>query len=1245
MLRKLLTFGCLLISGLCVYAQRSGSDVLTFEATEWNDHAVVSTNRLESHTNVVAFANENDIEKGNYRRSPYYISLNGTWNLKIFDTPSIENLTIDSKHFSVSDWQSGQVPSLHLEDRGRIMKIPAVSNLLLDTKGNTVATYCKEFEAYKTWSNYAVWLQLQARTAYYVWVNNQFVGYAENSRVPSTFDISKYLKFGKTNTLIVQTISLSDGALMETNLDNSVNGLCGDVALLLKPETHVGDFSLIPTYNADTKIGMIDLDVDLESLSGKGRYYLEVELWDPKGKEFDKMGKWVAFDKRKSVSLHLNRDFTHVDVWNDVTPNLYTAVLRVRNENLEVVETVGTRFGFRSVNYKDGALCVNGEKIKLKGIVFDGLQNTSKDVLRKELSKVKELNMNAVWMSAFSTNEDVFYELCDELGLYVVCDADLSPYASQKQVLATDEDYSLMFTSRVHDIYSNYKNHTSIVAWSLGQSEDNGLCMEQAYSHLKSLEKHRPVLYPGAHYAENTDIVTLKEQTPEMLRQYVQKNNKRSLLLLNFGIINGNSLGGLSAMWNAVNSNEKFQGGFLYSWDNLYQDSQLLPCADEIKSMFKDIDVSIIKTTPDAGEFMISNHSNNLLPSHYKVEYCIYTTLKSRIVEGEVSNLPKPRQSETTTLKIPQLALYAGENLYIRFVVKQRKDSPAVPKNTVLSEIQIPLAMPQATRQPLPEYSRQPINIVMDTNESKNMLTVNGNRFSVSFDLGSGEIRSYSFNNVNIFDMAPQLHCWREPIPNDIADNHLVRTWQQYNPNQIQRRMVDIDYRVLDEYSIAIDVMSQYLAIDGSPLIDEKQSYLILSTGDVLLTEDLALLSPNKKPACVGLTMALNKALTTVEWEGLKGESYPDRKGFNVRGIYNDDISNLYHPYASSQESGNRTDTKWVSCKNESVGFFVDMLDTLFDFSIQPKLSSWVADFDYSMSGIGNAASNMGIQPQYLLNSDNYHFVLHFCGYDCEENAARDFCQIKYPQSTSVNLPMPEISADRVRFDAPMKISITVPDKNIQIRYTTDGSDPNEQSPLYKSPITIESTTLIKARSFKKGVLHSFTASQLYSFDYISSVKFQNTPNTPYNSNYSSTLVDGEYGDVNDLSRGWVGFSGNDMVVTLMLSKPVNIDQVQLQFAHVPDAWILAPTAVEVYTSADGVDYSTKDTASLNFDPVSEDMNHSEYLKVSVSVPRNNVRYVKIVARNAGRLPQWHKAKGLKSWILSDEVILKESIH
>ena len=239
---------------------------------------------------------------------------------------------------------------------------------------------------------------------------------------------------------------------------------------------------------------------------------------------------------------------------------------------------------------------------------------------------------------------------------------------------------------------------------------------------------------------------------------------------------------------------------------------------------------------------------------------------------------------------------------------------------------------------------------------------------------------------------------------------------------------------------------------------------------------------------------------------------------------------------------------------------------------------------------------------------------------------------------------MPLIEKGRERFDAPKEITLSSETEGAKIYYTTDGTEPTEKSALYTKPFSISASCVVSARCFKEGCTSSFVATQRFGFDYIVSATFAKKANTPYNYHQETILFDGETGTPADLQSGWLGFSGSDLDVTFLLAKEISLQDVELHFAHVPESWAFAPVEVLVSTSADGATFSQPARAEIRYNPASEEMNSAQVVTIKVMVAQPNVRYVKVVAKGIGKIPAWHRAKGLKPWLMIDEVELNEEI-
>jgi len=316
-------------------------------------------NVLLPRANMVAYEDENAIEKLAYRDSPYYLELSGSWKQRRTD-----------------------------------------SSIL----------YSRQIDVEKTWKDYLVHLNVRCGRACRVMLDNVVVGYADDSRNWNEFHLSPFLRYGKTMTLTIEALRQSQGALLE---DTALRfGLNGEPFILFKSDPGIADIVLDAAYDPMAQTGTLTVDATVINSSRKGKYYLEVEILDPKGHTLDRMGRWLVFDKRSENQADLSRSWAGVTPWSAESPSLYTAVVRLRDEKMNVEEVVGSRFGFRTVAIDGAQLLVNGKPVVLKGVTY-GLNHTegyaSRERMRQDVVTMKRNNINAVRTARFSPMDPFFY--------------------------------------------------------------------------------------------------------------------------------------------------------------------------------------------------------------------------------------------------------------------------------------------------------------------------------------------------------------------------------------------------------------------------------------------------------------------------------------------------------------------------------------------------------------------------------------------------------------------------------------------------------------------------------------------------------------------------------------------------------------------------------------------------------------------------------------------------------------------
>lgn len=959
---------------------------------------------LPARAEVTPYYDDASVERLDYRNSPYFMELSGSWRPQLTDSS---------------------------------------------------VRYTREVEAEKSWKDYRVYLNVRAGRGVRVFVNDREIGSADDSRHWNEFLISSALRYDRTNTITVEALKQPQGALLE---DASLRvGLNGDPYLLFKNDPNVADYTVVADYDAASSTGTLTVTASVFYGKKKGKYYLETELLDPKGHSFDRMGRWVVFNGRNEETVDISRSWAGVTPWSAESPTLYTLIVRLRNEKMEEEETVGTRFGFRRVEIKDGELQVNGKAITLKGITY-GVEFTegSREQMRAAIEQMRRNNINAVRTARISPISPWFYELCDRYGLYVICDANLMPLSEQHHAVATDQDYIPLFERRVENLYGKYKNHTSIIAWSLGNTRDNGVCMTAAYKRLKAKEKFRPVIFAGADYGESTDIIAPVRPKADELRKALQKQGTRPFVMLS--AVDEAGFASLQPLWQLVGSRHQLQGGFVDVWP---MNATML---SELKHLYRPFDVTLAKLTPDEGEFVVYNHFDFSNFSRYSLEFNIFTNLRPSITGGDLPVAVPAGGSDKVSMRIPPLELQAGEEAFVRFTLTERRT------RTNVGTVEIPLA-----------------------NSDK------GRPYGELADMQAVTQRAA---------VSPQL------VFLDHTD------WTCTCIDSLERRP--------EAGVLCMDRILRYKSAEGVIMCDVSTTCTQFGTGDIRVDYTVAP-SYRSRGGKLHPAVLVNHRCDSVTWFGLDREVIFATGNSGLAGIY------------TAASPLNRQQVRWCAVHGAGESLFVEA-----------GRSSFEAYKDYIIVVPQEAGSAFGV---------------HLKPYG-EGNPAYlgDIALPAYP--SALQLPPPPAS----------------------------------------------------------------TATK------IDKVIFSRKASTPYNVGTDTILIDGEKGTVDELSRGWAGFAAEPPVVTLQLAEPQRLQHILMRCAHAPATWAFAPQQVAAVFSVDGERFSDTVVVELPFDPAAEDEAGPRVVEIVIPVPDRETQYIRLIPQTLATIPAWHRAKGLKPWLLMDEI-------
>ena len=523
----------------------------------WKDPSVNQVNREPRRAHFFAFENI-DKARGDKAASARYLSMEGTWKFCFVKDHQNAPKDFYSLKYDDSKWVDFPVPGL-FEINGYGDKI--YKNMgyawcttfennppYIGETNNYTGSYRRTFDLPADWKGQEVFFHVGSATSNLsVWVNGRYVGYSEDAKVAAEFNITKYLKPGR-NLIAMQVMRWCDGSYLEDQDFWRFTGIAREVYLYATPKVHILDITIGQDY-ADGK-GLLNVDVKVA-----GKAQLEARLFDADGKQ---------------VTEGLTASVENVKPWTAETPYLYILELQLK-QGEKVQEVVRKKVGFRHIEIKGGQLLVNGQPILIKGadrheLDPDGGYVVSVERMIQDIRIMKQLNINAV-RTCHYPDDPRWYDLCDEYGIYLTAESNLESHGMgyKEKTLAKNEAFAKMHIERQEGNVITYKNHPSIIVWSLGNEAGYGPNFERAYDWVKAYDKTRPCQFEQARQNGKTDIFCPMYLGYEDCVKYAQGDNPRPLIQCEYAHAMGNSMGGFKEYWDIIRKYPKYQGGYI--WD------------------------------------------------------------------------------------------------------------------------------------------------------------------------------------------------------------------------------------------------------------------------------------------------------------------------------------------------------------------------------------------------------------------------------------------------------------------------------------------------------------------------------------------------------------------------------------------------------------------------------------------------------------------------------------------------------
>ena len=587
-----------------------------------DDPQVFRVNRLDAHSDHKFYENKEDYKKNNQRLKQ---SLNGIWKFhysvnalerpadfyqKWFDCRSFDEMKVP-QHIELAGYDKIHYINTMYPWEGHIYRRPAGfgkekgKGMFSQAEYNPVGSYIRRFDLNDGLRGKRIVLSFEGvEQAFYVWVNGEFVGYAEDSFTVSEFDITSYVK-DKDNLLAVEVHKRSTAAFLEDQDFFRFFGIFRDVNLYGIPAVHVEDLWVRPKYHPEEGKAELELDIRLSqkkkenNIQGKIKVSLKDTCDEENTTLLDEtenlnspvIQKNLPVEGSVNNELHFRYELKEsVHAWRNEDPYLYELLIEVQNEKGATVEIVPYEIGFRKIELKDGQMLLNGKRLIINGVNRHEWNAKSGRCISEadekwDIECIRRNHINAVRTCHYPDRISWYYR-CDQAGIYLMAETNLETHGSWQKMGAVEPSWNVPGSlacwkactmDRAISNFETFKNHTSVLFWSLGNESYAGDVLRDMNRYYKEKDPDRLVHYEGVfHNRSYEDVISDMESqmytSPENVKEYLENNPKKPFILCEYMHDMGNSLGGMESYIRLTDQYENYQGGFI--WD--YIDQALL---------------------------------------------------------------------------------------------------------------------------------------------------------------------------------------------------------------------------------------------------------------------------------------------------------------------------------------------------------------------------------------------------------------------------------------------------------------------------------------------------------------------------------------------------------------------------------------------------------------------------------------------------------------------------------------------
>jgi beta-galactosidase len=972
------------------------------------------------------------------------IALDGRWRFQLLHTPEEEPAT---------PWSEVDVPGCWTMQG--FFDLPHYTNVQMPFPGdpphlpdvNPTGVYERDFEVPADWvAGRRVVLHVGAAESVLIaTVNGQPVGISKDSHLAAEFDVTDVVRTG-SNAISLRVVKWSDATYIEDQDEWWHGGITRSVFLYATPRIHLADVRVNAGLADDLRTGTFELlaDVDFGDAPEESGWTIEAKLGDraplratvpfanvgsgPRASRADstpltrhrfdlvarlvsvglegaERAQWEALAPQLDPPIDgratLRTEIPDVRRWSAEQPHLYPLHVALRSPSGEAIEELDLRVGFRRVEIDGLRLLINGAAVLIRGVNrhdFDQFTGrvVSAESIRADLVAMKEFGFNAVRTSHYP-NDPVFLELTDELGLYVVAEADIESHAFI-DVLCNDPRYLNAWVDRAARLVRRDKNHVSVILWSLGNESGHGSNHDAEAGYIRRYDPSRPLHYEGAIRWDWSSDQKVSDLTcpmyPPISAIVAHARSGRQLhplIMCEYSHAMGNSNGTLAEYWDAIESTAGLQGGFMWEWsdhglvqrlpdgttrwayggdfgdkpndgnfclDGLnWPDRRPKPALWEHRQLAAPVRASARPETLREGLVELANRQYFTGLGWLRVSWEL-TAGGESVGSGELP-LPDVPPGGNATIRIPGWIAPPSDGREVWLTLRFRTASEAAWAPAGFEVCWAQLELEPVTREPARPSARR---------------------------LASADVRldGEGLLAFELLAAPPRLSLWRAPTDNDRILG-LAASWRSWGVDRPSRTLKEIR-READGVVVAAEVKTA-----SGIAVAHEQRFEALEGGAVLVRETVRIPAELADLARVGIEFETVAGIEQVEWFG-RGpvETYPDRRRAGAVGRWHSTVTDLYVPYVRPQEGGGRADVRWLELsdgrgrglrleldrpRQVSATHFraEDLATATHDVELVARAGTTV-HLDAAHRGLGTASCGPDTLPEYLVGPGTYEW-------------------------------------------------------------------------------------------------------------------------------------------------------------------------------------------------------------------------------------------------------------------------------